>query len=864
MKLVIRYLGLVILRRELQPGEYSIGRAEDNDIQLSQDFVSRRHAKVYFADGQWFYQDLREGHPNYREEPQSFSTDRPIELEDGLQLLTEELLFESSTQLLGADAVEGIAPRSRPGRRRAVYAIGACAAALLTAVIVCLAFFARQPMDPNALLAFVRPKVVEFEFVPEQKLLAQLKRYAGVGEDELMETSGFCTGFIVAPNVVLTAFHCLRGDSVAEAITRFRIKAHDGRLTSPARVLGFDSTRDYLFLEAPDLTRYGYLDLSEGYEIGQKVYTVGNVEGMGIAIREGLMASTTQDPNHPDVDYLRYSAAASPGNSGGPLVDEYGNVLGLVFAGSASENYNLATSARYLQEGRLRFVADQEPKQVAIDTGRMLGYHFENLLQLLSFPTPMAWYQNPEYARPFEGFSVEVTVPSDLAAFATELASKFNETVGSIYEEALESMGEAGEREGRWRDFSSERTPLLVPVDAASGVTSYLEHENRILPTELRVRTPGSRSEYKSMLKTLEDYGRYRLPTNVHGAERVSGDHSRGSAATLRYRTYPGGKTSPTVFQMPQVQGVLYYGDETGEKPGEIESDTVMSRLLGSEGMLCDTYGVPYVRPKSRRIFTVKEFEGEHRRHQARDRLDREWTAFEWDFIGQLLESYCLDMPQGNLCLSFASPRSQEVMSRLRRENYVKHWLSKLIVDPIFWETEKLMDYLDAEGVRYDPALEDIEIERSEDGRLELAFRALNLSFDFEEEGSPSMLRIFGGLYGQDGESAKWIAVGFEGYWPETNGHICGAGVEWKEHPYSGVLRYVREAEEERERHPRAERREGERGPEITTVEEHLLGGTLPVTIFSYCGPLEKKEERKTLEFEGSELRPHPIHYTVH
>jgi len=55
MKIIIRYLGMSIIEKDLQPDEYTIGRAKDNDIKISHDFISRKHAKVFFEDGQWWY-----------------------------------------------------------------------------------------------------------------------------------------------------------------------------------------------------------------------------------------------------------------------------------------------------------------------------------------------------------------------------------------------------------------------------------------------------------------------------------------------------------------------------------------------------------------------------------------------------------------------------------------------------------------------------------------------------------------------------------------------------------------------------------------------------------------------------------------
>lgn len=42
----------------LEPGEYILGRYPSNDIVIPDPYVSRRHARIFFKDGEWFIEDL--------------------------------------------------------------------------------------------------------------------------------------------------------------------------------------------------------------------------------------------------------------------------------------------------------------------------------------------------------------------------------------------------------------------------------------------------------------------------------------------------------------------------------------------------------------------------------------------------------------------------------------------------------------------------------------------------------------------------------------------------------------------------------------------------------------------------------------
>ena len=76
--------------------------------------------------------------------------------------------------------------------------------------------------------------------------------------------------------------------------------------------------------------------------LNEVVYAVGNALGTGVVIRDGLYTSDTPEDQDGRWKWMRFSAAASPGNSGGPLLDKDGKVIGIVLMKSANENLNYA------------------------------------------------------------------------------------------------------------------------------------------------------------------------------------------------------------------------------------------------------------------------------------------------------------------------------------------------------------------------------------------------------------------------------------------------------------------------------------------------------------------------------------------
>lgn len=88
------------------------------------------------------------------------------------------------------------------------------------------------------------------------------------------------------------------------------------------------------------------LEVNPKPALNEVVYAVGNALGTGVVIRDGLYTSDTPEEQDGRWKWMRFSAAASPGNSGGPLLDKDGKLIGIVLMKSANENLNYALPIR--------------------------------------------------------------------------------------------------------------------------------------------------------------------------------------------------------------------------------------------------------------------------------------------------------------------------------------------------------------------------------------------------------------------------------------------------------------------------------------------------------------------------------------
>lgn len=149
------------------------------------------------------------------------------------------------------------------------------------------------------------------------------------------------TAFALGGGQFVSAAHVmnLASDSVRR---RIHLRDPDGKIVQLDRVLKYSIARDFIVFTVKDYRLAGVLRTNPAVKRNDKVFAVGNALGDGIIVRDGLYTSDTPEEEDGRWKWIRFSAAASPGNSGGPLVDREGRVLGVVLRKSQNENLNFA------------------------------------------------------------------------------------------------------------------------------------------------------------------------------------------------------------------------------------------------------------------------------------------------------------------------------------------------------------------------------------------------------------------------------------------------------------------------------------------------------------------------------------------
>lgn len=206
-----------------------------------------------------------------------------------------------------------------------------------------------QPIVADAALLTVHeiidPRNIPAEYLPEEKLDPNSWRGNG---------SGF---FLNQEGYIATNYHVIEDATVVQAnFTR------NGKVESyPAKVVTVDPQNDLAIIKIDDpsfkyVSQIPYGLLSRTIDTGSEVFALGypmaDIMGNEVKFTDGKISSKSGIQG--DARVYQISVPIQPGNSGGPLFDMNGNIVGITSSGLnrdyfKSENVNYAIKASYLK-----------------------------------------------------------------------------------------------------------------------------------------------------------------------------------------------------------------------------------------------------------------------------------------------------------------------------------------------------------------------------------------------------------------------------------------------------------------------------------------------------------------------------------
>lgn len=155
--------------------------------------------------------------------------------------------------------------------------------------------------------------------------------------DPFARGSGF---FVDDRGQIATNFHVMEGAYSATATLS------DGTELEITAVNAYDADLD-LALVQTSASGNPFLEQETAVTTGETVYALGSPRGLTGTFSDGIVSSASRYDN--GVEYVQTTAPISPGNSGGPLVNVYGRVIGInTFYVNDSQNLNFAVKVSQL------------------------------------------------------------------------------------------------------------------------------------------------------------------------------------------------------------------------------------------------------------------------------------------------------------------------------------------------------------------------------------------------------------------------------------------------------------------------------------------------------------------------------------
>ena len=152
------------------------------------------------------------------------------------------------------------------------------------------------------------------------------------------------SGFFFRPGFIATNLHVLK-----RASQGYVKSLSDGVSYKISSVVGFDLKHDICVLKLSEAGGAPLPLSTVDVAVGDDVLVAGNPEGLEASFSKGIVSGIRSAS-----DLIQMDAAISPGSSGGPVVNQRGEVVGLAVSSLVEgQNLNFAAPVRYLREQKL-------------------------------------------------------------------------------------------------------------------------------------------------------------------------------------------------------------------------------------------------------------------------------------------------------------------------------------------------------------------------------------------------------------------------------------------------------------------------------------------------------------------------------
>jgi S1-C subfamily serine protease len=168
------------------------------------------------------------------------------------------------------------------------------------------------------------------------------------------------TGFLITEDgYIVTNYHVIKNAKSAGVYT------YDG-ISHKVEYIGHNENLDIALLKIEG--KYEKLELGDSnkVQIGEKVIAIGNPLGLQFSVSEGIISGIHREGPNKIPAYIQTDAALNPGNSGGPLINKQGKVIGINnFKIGGGESLGFALESNYIKN-LVNEIAQKELNQTLV------------------------------------------------------------------------------------------------------------------------------------------------------------------------------------------------------------------------------------------------------------------------------------------------------------------------------------------------------------------------------------------------------------------------------------------------------------------------------------------------------------------
>ena len=158
--------------------------------------------------------------------------------------------------------------------------------------------------------------------------------------------------YVDASGLLITNYHVISSevDPKYEGYSRMYIRMGDSASHRyPARVIGWDKALDLALIKTEQKAEFAFSVIDRVIpQVGDTVLAIGSPGGLEKTVTSGIVSALSRRFLQIG-DVIQIDAAVNPGNSGGPVIDTSGRLVGIVFAGIEQyQGLNFAVPAERL------------------------------------------------------------------------------------------------------------------------------------------------------------------------------------------------------------------------------------------------------------------------------------------------------------------------------------------------------------------------------------------------------------------------------------------------------------------------------------------------------------------------------------